>query len=65
MKSTRKGSKSAAASRNGHLHKVALSSDELRALRTACDHYRHSIPVYLASSQSELRVLRAVIRKLS
>ena len=65
MKSSGDNRKSASASKNGRPHKVVLDSDELRALRAACDLYRHSIPVYLAASQPELRLLKAVIRKLS
>jgi hypothetical protein len=42
-----------------------LDRDELTLVLTACRRYRQSVPVYLASSQPELRLIRAVIRKLS
>ncbi len=44
---------------------VVLDRDELALLLTACRRYRQSVPVYLASSQPELRLIQAVIRKLS
>ena len=44
---------------------VVLDRDELVVLLTACRRYRQSVPIYLASSQPELRLIRTVIRKLS
>jgi len=55
---------SAGAPRNGK-RPVDLSLDELAVVIEACRRYRQSIPIYLASSQSELRLIQAVIRKLS
>ena len=49
----------------GKARRIALSRDEVKAALAACRRYRHTIPVYLVSSQSELRLIRAVIRKLS
>jgi len=42
-----------------------LTEDELAVVLTACRRYRQSIPIYLASSQPELQLIRAVLRKLS
>jgi hypothetical protein len=55
---------------NGHGRRssgrpVVLDRDELALVLTACRRYRQSVPVYLASSQPELRLIRSVIRKLS
>lgn len=44
---------------------IVLSEDELSLVLAACERYRQQIPVYLASSQPELQLLRTVIRKLS
>jgi len=44
---------------------VVLSRDELTVVLAACRRYRQSVPVYLASSQPELRLLRSAMRKLS
>jgi len=59
------GSRTASISRNGRSSlKVLLDPEEVKTLRAACDLYRHSIPVYLASSRPELTLLRRVLRKL-
>ena len=42
-----------------------LSEDERSLVLAACERYRQLLPSYLASSQDELRLLRAVMRKLS
>jgi len=55
--------KSAPSARDGR--PVLLSDDELAMVLAACRRYRQSIPVYLASCQAELQLLKAVIRKLS
>ena len=65
MKTPRNGNGSRAATKAAKTRKVALSGDEVKAVLAACERYRHTIPVYLASSQSELRLIKAVIRKLS
>jgi hypothetical protein len=57
------GPRSAPAARNGR--PVELSDDELAVVLAACRRYRQSIPIYLESSQPELQLIRAVIRKLS
>jgi len=57
-------SQSAGSPRNG-ARPVELSTDELAVVLEACRRYRQSIPIYLASSQPELRLIQAVIRKLS
>ena len=44
---------------------IVLSEDELSLVLAACERYRQLIPVYLASSQPELQLLRTVMRKLS
>ena len=50
---------------NGHRPRpVVLSRDELDVVLAACRRYRQSVPVYLASSQPELRLIQSVIRKL-
>lgn len=56
--------KSAPNGRNGG-RPVVLSHDELVLVLAACRRYHRSIPVYLASSQAELRLLETVMRKLS
>jgi len=53
-----------ARARNGR-RPVELTEDELAVVLTACRRYRQSIPIYLASSQPELQLIRAVLRKLS
>ena len=54
---------------NGHRRKpmrpVVLDPDEVAVVLTACRRYRQAVPVYLASSQPELRLIRAEILKLS
>ena len=65
MRTARNGNGSNAGTRSGKERKVALSGDEVKAVLAACRRYRHTIPVYLASSQPELRLITAVIRKLS
>ena len=62
---SRNGSKARSNSKNGKTRKVELNEEELRTLLAACTIYRHSVPNYLASSQSELRLIKTVIRKLS
>jgi hypothetical protein len=42
-----------------------LSEDERALVLAACERYRQLLPVYLASSQPELQLLRTVLRKLS
>jgi hypothetical protein len=44
---------------------VQLTGDEQAVVLLACRRYRQSLPIYLASSQGELALIRAVIRKLS
>ena len=56
--------RSARNGRNGG-RPVTLSEDELELVLAACRRYQRAIPVYLASSQEELRLLEAVMRKLS
>lgn len=41
-----------------------LSDAEARILREACEMFRHSLPVYLLSSQPDLKLIQRVIRKL-
>jgi hypothetical protein len=65
MKNARNGARANAGNGAGRARKIALSEAEVKAVLAACQRYRHSIPVYLASSQPELRLLRTVIRKLS
>jgi len=65
MKTALDGTRTNAGNGTGKARKVALSTDEVKAALAACRRYRHAIPVYLASSQSELRLIKAVIRKLS
>jgi hypothetical protein len=65
MRTARNGMRTNAGNGAGKTRRIALSGDEVKALLAACRRYRHTIPVYLASSQSELRLIRAVIRKLS
>ena len=65
MSTPRNGSGSKVGTKSAKARNVALSGDEVKAVLAACQRYRHTIPVYLASSQTELRLIRAVIRKLS
>ena len=65
MGTPRNGGRTRVGTKSAKERKVALSGDEVKAVLAACQRYRHTIPVYLASSQSELRLIRAVIRKLS
>jgi len=65
MRTARNGSRANAGNGSDKARKFALSQEEVKAVLAACKRYRHTIPVYLASSQSELRLIRAVIRKLS
>lgn len=65
MRSARNGNGSNTGAASARAKKIALSGDEVKAVLAACRRYRHTIPVYLASSQSELRLIKAVIRKLS
>jgi hypothetical protein len=68
MKTARNGRSNAGnGAGNGarNARKIALSKAEVEAVLEACRRYRHTIPVYLASTQSELRLIKAVIRKLS
>ena len=65
MRTAKNGTRTGAANGTAATRKVALSGDEIKAVLAACQRYRHTIPVYLASSQSELRLIKAVIRKLS
>lgn len=44
---------------------IVLSEDERALVLAACERYRQLLPVYLASSQPELQLLRTVLRKLS
>jgi len=62
---TRQNGRGSRASAKSATRKVALTTDEVKAVLLACERYRHTIPVYLASSQSELKLIKAVIRKLS
>ena len=45
--------------------RIDLDEAELRLLLKACKKYRGSVPSYLQSAQPDLRLLDAVIRKLS
>jgi hypothetical protein len=45
--------------------RIELDEAERRLLLKACKKYRYSVPAYLQSGQPELRLLDAVIRKLS
>ena len=65
MMTRRNGTGSRAGTKPVKARKLALTEDEVKAVLVACKRYRHTIPVYLASSQSELRLIRAVIRKLT
>lgn len=65
MSTRQNGSGSKVGTKPAKPRKVALSVDEREAVLAACKRYRHTIPVYLASAQSELRLIKAVIRKLS
>ena len=65
MSTRRNGSGSRAGAKTVKARKLALTEEEVKAVLAACKRYRHTIPVYLASSQSELRLIRAVIRKLT
>jgi len=65
MRTPRNGNGSDTGTKSTKARKVALSGDEVKAVVAACQRYRHTIPVYLASSQPELRLINAVIRKLS
>jgi hypothetical protein len=65
MGTRRNGSGSRVGTKAVKARKLALTEEEVKAVLVACKRYRHTIPVYLASSQSELRLIRAVIRKLT
>ena len=65
MPSSRNGGRPKPNRKRSNGRRVVLTGEELRALRVACERYRHSLPVYLASTQSDLRLIKAVIRKLS
>ena len=54
----------AGGTRNGR-RPVQLTEDEQAVVLAACRRYRQSLPIYLASSQPELALIRAVIRKLT
>ena len=45
--------------------RIDLDEAELRLLLKACKRYRYSVPAYLQSGRLELRLVDAVIRKLS
>ena len=45
--------------------RVDLDTAELRLLLKACKKYRCSVPAYLQSAEPELRLLDAVVSKLS
>jgi hypothetical protein len=65
MSTRQNGSGSKVGTKTVKARKLALTEDEVKAVLVACKRYRHTIPVYLASSQSELQLIRAVIRKLT
>ncbi len=44
---------------------VELEASELSLVLKACAAYRSSLPIYLQSGQQELRLIDAIIRKLS
>ena len=44
---------------------LALTKDEREILLKACKKYRHTIPTYLKSKQQEIRLVDAIIEKLS
>jgi hypothetical protein len=45
--------------------RIDLEAEELTVLLKACAKYRSSLPIYLQSGQPELRLIEAIIRKLS
>jgi hypothetical protein len=61
----RNGSKPGSKSKSVKARRVELNPEELRTLLAACTMYRYSVPSYLASNQSKLRLIKTVIRKLS
>jgi hypothetical protein len=65
MGTPKNGNRSKPGSKNGKGRRLALTTEEVQLVLAACQRYRHSIPVYLASSKTELRLVQAVIRKLS
>jgi hypothetical protein len=44
---------------------LALTEDEREILLKACKRYRQTIPAYLKSKQPEIRLVDAIIEKLS
>ena len=50
---------------NDNTRRVALTTAEIETLLKACTRYRASLPIYLQSTQTELEILEALIRKLS
>ena len=47
------------------VRQIELEAEEVTVLRKACARYRSSLPAYLESGQPELRLIEAIIRKLS
>ena len=45
--------------------RIELEAEEVTVLRKACAKYRSSLPTYLQSGQPELRLIEAILRKLS
>jgi hypothetical protein len=45
--------------------RIELEAEELTLLLKACAKYRSSLPIYLQARQPELRLIEAIIRKLS
>ncbi|HXV75603.1 MAG TPA: hypothetical protein VD788_04730 [Candidatus Polarisedimenticolaceae bacterium] len=62
--SSRNGSRSSSENGKHKSKRIELNADEVATLLAAIRRYRHTIPVYLASSKPELILLDAVIRKL-
>jgi hypothetical protein len=44
---------------------LSLTKNEREILLKACQKYRHTIPAYLKSRQPEIRLIDAIIEKLS
>ena len=44
---------------------LSFTRAEIELLLKACSKYRSVIPIYLKSSEAELRLIDAIIRKLS
>jgi hypothetical protein len=65
MSAARNGSSVSSRGKKQRSKRLVLSAEEAQTVLQACRRYRNTIPVYLAASQHELRLLRAVMRKLA